>query len=231
MDTHRNIARIVGVLFIIGTSSAVLSIFFTGPILDDPDYLMEVSAHENHIITGAFLVLIMGLALAMVPIVMYPILKKDHKIFALGYVVFRGALETVTYLVNVIGLLLLILLSQEYIQAGAPDASYYHDLGTLLRGTDFQSSPILKIVFSLGALMLYYVLYQSKLIPRWLSGWGLIGATLHLASGVFVMFGWLIAFPVLGIIWDLPIALQEMVMAIWLIVKGFNTSAIASESV
>ena len=230
MDTNRKIARIVGVLFIIGTGAAILSIFFTGSILDDPDYLMKVSAHENHIITGAFFVLIMGLALAMVPIMMYPILKKHHKIFALGYVIFRGALETVTYLVNVISLLLLILLSQEYIQAGAPDASYFHNLGMLLRGTDFQSSAILKIVFSLGALMLYYVLYQSKLIPRWLSGWGFIGATLHLVSGVFFMFGWLTEFPVLGIFWDLPIALQEMVMAIWLIVKGFNSSAIAPES-
>ncbi len=231
MNTHRKTARIVGILFIIGTGAAILSIFFTGPILDDPDYLIKISAYENHIIIGALLVLIMGLALAMVPVMMFPILKKHHEVFALGYVVFRGALETVTYFVNVIGLLLLIRLSKEYGQAGVPDVSYFQNLGTLLRETDFQSSPLLKIVFSLGALMLYYVLYQSQLIPRWLSGWGGIGAALHLASGVFVMFGWLTEFPVLGIFWDLPIALQEMVMAVWLIVKGFNSSAIASEPV
>ena len=110
-----------------------------------------------------------------------------------------------------------------------PDASNFPALGRLLLETDFQINPILKIVFSLGALMLYSALYQSKLIPRWLSGWGFIGAALHLAAGVFVMFGWLTDVPVLGIFWDLPIALQEMVMAVWLIVKGFNSSAIASE--
>ena len=230
MNTHKKTAIIVGILFIIGTVAGSLSIVFTGPILDDPDYLVKVSANENQIIIGALLVLMMGLALAMVPVMMFPILKKHNEALALGYVVFRGGLETVTYIANVSSLLLLIILSQEYVKAGAPDASYFQNLGALLREADFQINPILKIVFSLGALMFYYVLYQSKLIPRWLSGWGLIGATLHLASGLFYMFGWLMEFPVLGIFWDLPIALQEMVMAVWLIVKGFNPPAIVSPS-
>jgi hypothetical protein len=98
---------------------------------------------------------------------------------------------------------------------------------SLLLATDFQINPLLKIVFGLGALMLYAALYQSQLIPRWLSGWGFIGAVLHLAAGVFVMFGWLTNIPALGILWDLPIAVQEMVMAVWLIVKGFNASVLA----
>ena len=175
--------------------------------------------------------LTMGLALAMVPVMMFPILKRHNETLALGYVVFRGGLETVTYIANVFSLLLLITLSQEYVKAGTPDASYFQNWGTLLLEADFQINPILKIVFSLGALMFYYLLYQSKLIPRWLSDWGLIGATLHLTSGLLVLFGSLTEFPILGIFWDLPIALQEMVMAIWLIVKGFNSSAIASETV
>ncbi len=229
MNTNKKTAIIVGVLYIIGTVAASISIVFTGPILDDPDYLVKVSANETQIIIGALLVLIMGLALAMVPVMMFPILKK-HKALALGYVVFRGALETITYIVFVISLLLLIPLSQEYVKAGSPDASYFQTLSTLLLETDFQTSPILKIIFSLGALIFYYVLYQSKLIPRWLSGWGFIGATLHLVSGLLVMFGALVEFPVLGVLWDLPIAVQEMVMAIWLIVKGFNPSAIASNA-
>jgi hypothetical protein len=218
----------VGVLFIIGTVAGSLSIVFTGPILDEPDYLIKVSANENQIIIGTLFILIMGFALAMVPVMMFPILKKHNEALALGYVVFRGGLETVTYIANVSSLLLLIPLSQEYVKAGAPDVSYFQNLGTLLLQADFQINPILKIVFSLGALMFYHLLYQSKLIPRWISGWGFIGATLHLVSGLLVMFSWLTEFPVLGIFWDLPIALQEMVLAVWLIVKGFNSSAIAS---
>ncbi|MBN1995331.1 MAG: DUF4386 domain-containing protein [Anaerolineae bacterium] len=231
MNSSRKIAIIVGVLFIIGTVAGSLSIVFTGPILDDTDYLAQVSANENQIIIGALLVLVMGLALAMVPVMMFPILKKHNQTLALGYVVFRGALETVASIVFVSSLLLLIPLGQEYVKAGTPDAANFRTLGTCLLQADFQTNPISKIVFSLGALMFYYVLHQSKLIPRWLSGWGLVGATLHLVSGLFVMFGALNEFPALGILWDLPIALQEMVMAVWLIVKGFNPSAITTESV
>ena len=129
MDTNKKTARIVGVLFIIGTVAGILSIAFTEPILDDPDYLIKVSTNENQIIIGALLVLIMGLALAMVPVMMFPIFKKHNEALALGYVIFRGGLETVTYIANVISLLLLITLSQEYVKAGAPDASYFQTLG------------------------------------------------------------------------------------------------------
>jgi hypothetical protein len=115
-------------------------------------------------------------------------------------------------------------LSQEYVKAGAPDASYFQTLGTLLLEAGDWIDHISAIVFSLGALMFYYLLYRSKLIPRWLSVWGLIGAALVLAVGVLGMFGHSAM-----ILW-LPLAVNEMVLAVWLIVKGFNPSAIASGS-
>src|SRR4051812_28637261 len=98
MNSDRMIAAIVGVLFIVGTVAGVLSVVFTGSILGDPDYLSKVSVNETQIIIGALLVFIMGFALAMVPVVIFPTLKKHNEILALGYVVFRGALETVTYI-------------------------------------------------------------------------------------------------------------------------------------
>ena len=101
-ETYRKTAGTVGVLYIIGTVAGVLSVVFTGSILGDPNYLVKVSANANQIITGALFVLIMGLALAMVPVVIFPILKKYNEVLALGYVVFRGALETVTYIALVI---------------------------------------------------------------------------------------------------------------------------------
>ena len=125
----------------------------------------------------------------------------------------------------VISWLLLLTVSQEYIKAGAPDASHFHALGTLLLTASDQINAILEIVFSLGSLMIYYLFYQSKFIPRWLSVWGLIGAILYLAEGLFHMFS--VDFGILMA----PLALLEMVLAIWLIVKGFNPSPIASESV
>ena len=163
MISARRTSIIVGVLFIIGTVAGSLSIFYTGPILDDPDYLSKVAAGESQILTGALLVLVMGLALALVPVVMFPIARRHNEVLATGYLVFRGALETALYIVFVCGLLLLIPLSKEYLQAGAPSVSCYPILGALLRSGDFQFAPMLKIVFSMGALMFYCLLYQSKL--------------------------------------------------------------------
>ena len=216
----RKTAILVGVLYISGTVAGVLSLVFAGPILDDPDYLIKVSANENQIIIGALFVLTMGFSLAMMSVVLFPILKKHNEALALGVVLFRGALEAVMYIAAVICWLLLLTVSQEYVQAGTPDASNFQTLGAVLLKASGQIGSILNIVFSLGALMIYYLFHQSKLIPRWISVWGLIGAVLYLASGLSAMFS-----VGLGILMA-PLALQEMVMAVWLIVKGFNSSPI-----
>lgn len=223
MNTNKETARIVGALFIVATIAGILSVVGTGS-LNAPDYLVNVSANRNQIIIGALLVLIMGAAIAPIPVMLFPILKKHNESLALGYVVFR-VLEVVTFIAIVISFLLLLTLSQEYVQAGAPDASHYKTLGTLLLAAVDWIKPITTIFFSLSALILNYVFYQSKLIPRWLSGWGLIGATLHLAGGLLGIFG-LYQVDLLAA----PIGLQEMVYAAWLIVKGFGSSAIASGS-
>jgi hypothetical protein len=230
MNSINKTAGIVGVLYIIGTIAGMLSVVLTGPVLGGPDFLVNVSAHEIQIITGAFCVLIMGLALAMVPVMMFPLLKKYNEALALGYVVFRGALETVMYIVLAISWLFLIPISQEYVKAGTPGASYFQTLGAvLLKGHDL-IGPVQTIVFCLGAVIFYYLLYQTNLIPRWLSGWGLIAIIPYLAAGLLVFFGFFGPLSTSEIVLDFPLALQEMVMAVWLIVKGFNPSAIASGS-
>ena len=226
-ETNRKTAIMVGVLYIVGTVAGILSLVFTGPILESPDYLVQVSMNPNRIIIGALFVLTMGLALAMVPVMMFPILKSYNGALAVGYVLFRGALEAVTYLVFVIGWLSLPLISQEFIKASATEASFFQSLGDLVLAAHTQISHVLAIVFILGALMFYYVLYQSKLVPRWLSGWGLLAAIPYFVSGVLGLFtlpaGPMSTFPMVLV---LPMAVQEMVLAVWLIVKGFNSSPV-----
>jgi Domain of unknown function (DUF4386) len=230
MDKSRKTAIIVGALYITGTVAGVLSVVFTTSILNAPDYLKKITVNEVQIVIGALFVLTMGLALAMVPVMLFPILKKHNEVFALGYVVFRGALETVAYIALVISWLLLIILSQEYVAAGSPAASYFQTLGVLLLQGHDAINTVLIIVFSLGALMLYSLFYTSNLIPRWLSGWGTIAILLHLATGFLIMFHLMSAFSTINMVVNFPIFLQEMVMAVWLIAKGFNPSAIAALS-
>jgi hypothetical protein len=120
--------------------------------------------------------------------------------------------------------LLLVPVSRVYVQAGTSNPSNFQALGNLLLEAG-EISSVTAIVFPVGALMFYYVLYRSKLVPRWLSGWGLVAVIPYLA-GLSVMFGIIAPLSTVGVVSDLPLALQEMVLAIWLIVKGFNSSSV-----
>jgi hypothetical protein len=232
MSTQRKTAIIVGVLFIVGTLGGSLSVVLTQSTLTDPDYLSRVVANANQIIMATLLWLTMGLALAMVPVMLYPILRGYNHVLALGYVVFRGALEPILYILMAASRLFLVLASQEYAAADAPDAPYFQALGALLLKGHDAINPMLIIVFSLGALMLYYMFYQTKLIPRWISVWGFVAILMHLSTAFLILFGLVSPDDTTTLmIINLPIFLQEMVMAVWLIVKGFNVDAIASRPV
>lgn len=229
MNSDRKTAIIVGVLFIMGFAG-ILSTVLVKPIIEDPNYLIKVSENENQVLIGALSELIMAFACAGIAIWLYPVLKKHNEALALGSVGFR-IVEAVLLIVFASGLPLLLVLSQEYVKAGAPDASYFQTLGTLLLSVrDWAIQVLGAIAFSLGALMYYYIFYQSELIPRWLSGWGFLGAALWLAAALLSMFGQISPFSTAMILLAIPIAVNEMVLAVWLIVKGFNSSAIASRS-
>lgn len=222
MVSNRKTAIIVGVLFIIGTVAGILSVILTGSILSDSEYLVKISESENQIILGSLFVLLMGFSLTMIPVMMYPIFKKQNEALALGAIVFRGALEAVMYTIFAIGLLLLLVLSREYINAEATDTSYFQTLGNLLLNGIALTGFMTSFVFCIGALMIYYLFYTTKLIPRWLSVWGLIGAVIYIAQPLLAMFGY--EYDVLFV----PLAIQEMIFALWVIIKGFNSSAIST---
>ena len=224
MNSIRKTAIIVGILFIIATVATSLTVVLTGP-LNAPDGLINVSANATQLIIGALLLLIDSIAVVVIPIMLFPIFKKHNEALALGYVGAR-IIEGVIFIVGVISLLLLLTLSQEFVKAGTPDVPYFQTLGTLLLAAHDWAFLLGLTVFSLGSLTLNYILYQSKLIPRWLSGWGFIGAALTLAASLIPQLGYSLSSSI-DTLMNSPIALQEMVFAAWLIIKGFNSSAIA----
>jgi hypothetical protein len=229
--TYRKNAISVGILFIIATVVHVLGkTKFLDPILDAPDLLIKVSSNQNQLIIGSILVLISVFACAGIAIGLYPVLRKHNEALALGSVGFR-VMETMLYVIGVACTLSLIPLSQGSAPAGAANASAFQISGTLLLAVKDSAGMLSVIAFTLGALMYYYVLFQSKLIPRWLSGWGLVAAVSSLACILLTIFGQLVPFSTVFILLQLPIGLQEMVLAVWLIAKGFNQSAIVSAAV
>jgi hypothetical protein len=224
LGTNRKTATIVGVLFIACTVSSILSGLFLRS-LDAPDYLVNVAANESQVLIGMLVQCIWALTCVGIPVMLFPILKKHNEALALGFFSLR-LIEGIFVFLAIVCQLSLLTLSKEFV-TGVLDASYYLASGTLLhaaRDWAFWVGP--SITFALSALVLNYALYQSKFVPRWLSGWGLLGALVIISAELLAFFGFNQFYEVLAA----PIALQEMALAIWLIVKGFNSSAIASES-
>jgi len=229
MDTHRKIAAIVGVLFIMALVPFLIGQALYEPILSSPDYLDNAYPNRIIVIIGVLLEFISALAVVLIPVLLFPILKRHNEVLALGYVSFR-LFEAVLLSVAQVYKLSLVGLSQGYLNSGGADASYLQDIGDSIQSVIYwvdHAGLIYLVVFVIGTLILNTALYKSRLIPRWLSIWGLISAVAILAASVMATFD---LFLVLAMVLVIPIAFQEQAMAIWLIVKGFNPSAIASES-
>lgn len=227
MNADRKIASIAGGLFFAGTVTGLLPTFFIEPHLDSPDYLTKISANGNQVMIGALFALIAALISGSIAISLYPVLKRCHEALALASVGFR-LIETTFYIVNIISLLALLQLSQEFVKAGLPSGSSLQLLGSLaLAIYNWAGFAFAVSAFSLGALMYYVIFYQSQLIPRWLSGWGVFATLCSLAASLTVMFGEKPGSPLMVAL-ILPIFVQEIVLAGWLIFKGFNPLVIAS---
>ena len=218
-------ARIVGTLYIIGTVAGVLSTSFL-KARNEPDYLAKIAENPNSLVIGAILTLVMGFALALIPAFMFPVLKKHSETAGIGYIIFRGGLETCTYIISAVCYLALSSLSVLYMAGG--DAVQLLGAGEAIKA--IANSSVGAFAFGIGALIFYTALYKYKLIPRWISAFGFIAAFLHIASGTLVLFGLQEPFDTGSMIMNLPIALQEMIMAVWLIVKGFRCDKCADES-
>jgi uncharacterized membrane protein len=231
--TYRKTTVIVGILFIIGTVSGILSGVVTAPIKSGSTFPLNISASETQWIIGTLLILLMGLSLAMIPVLLYPIFRKHNEVLAFGSVLFRGVFEAVGETLLVISFFLLLTVSEIYGKTGAADASNFQALGPMLSAAGEWIQMIGGIVFSVGTLMIFTLFYQTRLIPRWLSGWGIIGAVLYLIAKIVSMFSPLHLAPEIGEgigFLLVPTAIQEMVFAVWMIVKGFDRQRIAALS-
>ncbi len=213
MNTYRKTAVIVGILFIIGTVSGILASVFTGPIMAGSTYPLNISASDTHWIIGTLLILMMGFPLAMVPVFLYPILKKQNEVLALGSIVFRGMLEAVCYMGMVIFNFLLLTVCQIYEKTAAAEISIKILGSSLISAGDWMSL-LLGLVFSIGGMMIYILFFQTRLVPRWLSSWGFIGAILYFIAHIEGIFGSQQALSLdsgLGLLM-IPLAIQEMVL-------------------
>lgn len=219
----RKTAIIVGILFIVALVLAPIASSFYNPVINDSDWLSIIVSKANQVKIGSLLLFSAALASVSISIWLYPLLKKFRPGMALTAVVFRS-IEAVFYIVSAVGLLLLVGLGQDYAKVGGNTNSIYQAIGDLvLVARDASGFVFAVIAFVFGALCYYTIFYQTKLIPRWLSAWGLLACLTLLTAVMTAIFsGPPYAISGSMVILAAPIALQELVLGIWLIVKGFN---------
>lgn len=222
-------ATTVGILFIIATMAAAISVALIGSILDPQGILDNVAADDTNVVLAVLFDLVLAGAVIAIPVVMFPVLKQQSEGVARGYFAAR-LLEGMVIVLGAIVLLTLVTVSRE--SADVVDgATEFASIGSaLVAARDWTDLIGTQLVFGVTALILNLSMFRSLLVPRFISIWGLIGAALAIVSTLSIMLLDLDPFSTASIVLLLPIAVQEMVMAIWFIVKGFNLSAGAGES-
>ena len=221
----QKIARITGVLFLITFITSIPAYFFYVPVLDDPRYIVGAGA-DTSVQLGAFLELLLIIANIGTAVVLFPILKRVNEILALGYVTAR-IVECAFIAVGILSLLSVVALRQA---AAGADADSLVAVGqslvvihdwTRLLGPGF-------VVGVGNGLMLGYLMYRSRFVPRGMAMLGLIGGPLIVASGAAVLLGVIEAGSVWQALATIPEFFWELSLGIWLTVRGFNPSASAS---
>jgi hypothetical protein len=225
MSANKKRARIIGALFLTVMVTWGIGYALIGGVIDSPDYLTAISEKKNQVIVGALVELIEIIAVVGIVSLMFPLLKKQNESLAIGYAGFR-ILECSLLIASTISPLLIITIGEEFLHAGAPANSYFQTLGTSLIAVREHWGPeVLAIFYNSAALIFFYLMYRSKLIPRLISICGLVGVTLSLTGTILGFFG-----SGLSTYFGLPMGLIEILLGLWLIIKGFNSSDLTPET-
>jgi len=224
----RRTGVIVGVLFIIATSFLFLGEVFYRSYLDAPDVLTIAAQYKTVILFGLLIELICILAMPLIGAFIFPVLSRVSIGMALSYFFFRALEGIILITVALTNKLALLSLSEAQV-AGTELASAANTLA-LIRAQNFWANtdgPLYNIIFALGAICLYGTLFHARLIPRWISVWGLIGIVILL---ILLGTAAVIPLPPMAQLVLIPIAVQEMVMALWFIFRGFDFETVEARS-
>jgi hypothetical protein len=219
--SDRTAASTFGIFFITAFITYGLGSGLIDSIIDVPDSLSNIFANKSQIIVGVILIAIIHSFVNIgLPIIMFPILSPYSREVAYGYLS-AAIVATVVVAVGAIFLLLLIPLSDEYVKSGSAITPYFETMTIILIKGGYFSYQIGMAIWGLGGLMFCYLLYQSKLVPRFIPIWGFIGYTIFISGSILELFSHNV-----GVVLSVPGGLFEIFLSLWLLFKGFNSSAI-----
>lgn len=225
MNTYKTTARVVGIVYLAGFVVGLSGNGLIQSILGAPNHLSTVSANSMALTIGAILWLMAVIGDAAHGVLMFPLLKQHSERMAYGYLAAR-IVDAVFIAIMVIFILLQIPLGSEYMKATASDSLYFQTLSTISVQASRYAYQIGMSALGISGLILNYSLYKTKLVPRPLAIWGLVGYAI-------IFFGMLSETMGSGLelVSSIPGGLWEVFMGVWLIAKGFNSSAFASGTV
>jgi hypothetical protein len=208
-----------GVLFLVAMGSSVLGGSVVDNVLGSSDYLQGLHDSRNVVVTGVILELVNCGAVVGIAVVLFPILRKYSEAMATGYVGFRVVEATLLAVAATVPLALMGI-GSDY--AGLVDASSAAALGDALRSArEAIYGLMVAFAFGIGAFLLYSMFYGSRLVPRFISIWGLVGVACVVALNVLNTYRDVEGMDV-SMILAIPIITNEIFLGFWLILKGFN---------
>ncbi len=231
MDSIHSLTRInklnavaTGICFIVAAITSIVGKLLYAPVLLNTDYLTIGATEASQVVLGAVFELILAVTAIGTGIFMYPFLRRFNESLGLGYVFFR-ALEVVFILIGLVSVLALVTLSKSYTASPTPDIAHFGPVGTILKSIHDWSF-ILGPNFMLGinTFIYSYLFFVSGLLPKPIAILGLTSSVLIFTVSLLELFGAVQQVSVVGFLLAFPIFINEMMVAVWLIRKGFNLS-------
>ena len=224
MNKYRTTARVVGIVYLAGFVVGIVGNIMIKSVLDAPNHLATISASAMTVAFGAILWLLAVVGDAGHGVLMFPVLKQHSERMAIGYLAAR-IVDAIFIAVMVLFMLIQIPLGSEFLKAAAGDASFLQALSAVSAQASQYAYQIGMSALGVSGLMLCYTLYRAKLVPAWLAIWGLVGYATILVGMVSAVMG-----SGLGDLSSIPGGLWEVFMGVWLIAKGFSSSAFVPQA-
>lgn len=227
VNTYREYAFVTGILFLVTDITAIVGLLLYQPLLNNPQFITTLAVNQTQILFGAFLEIILAASGAGTALVLYPILKKQNQSLALSYVIFR-AIESILILIGVMCILTVLTLRTDFLAVGG-DANVYQIIGkalVALQKWTFLFGP--NIILPINATILGYVLFKSKLVPRFISSLYLFDAPVLFVSSMLILFGFYPQTTPFAILIAMPLLAFEIIFSLYLFIKGFNRSALTA---
>ena len=223
MGSRSTYSRVIGALFLLGFLAYGVGFALVTSVTGAPNFLATIAAHQTILVFGAFLMLLNSVVDVGKGVLFFPILEHHGKRTALAYLA-AMIVEVVLLAIGVLALLMIVPIAHQGVDAGQAGVGWAKALGSLALQSNTMSYQIAEMALGFGGIFLCALLFRTRLIPRFLAMWGVIGYAILAAGTIAEIFGTHI-----GLVLSIPGGLFELALGFWLLIKGFAPKTYAQE--